>query len=308
MILECVSLSKKYSGRLAVDDFSLQIEAGEVLGLIGPNGAGKSTLIKMMTGLIWPTSGYVTIDGYDVQNQHAKALSRVGAIIEWPSFLSDLSARMNLKLLSGGYGREFERRLEETARFVDMFEFLDCKVRTFSTGMRQRLGIALALLPHSEIVILDEPTNGLDPVGIVEIRRIIREWNSKFGTTVIVCSHLLGEMENICHKIALIDRGKLIASGNISDLLADDSRLVVNVPPESTGTAAEILLRASSEGRIPMQSVSGIDGTLTIRMENECAADVNRILVESGIRVSRLEFRKKTLEDFFLSNVGGAKC
>ena len=211
MSVECFCLTKRYGRKTALEDVSLEINDGGVTGLIGPNGAGKSTLIKLITGLIWPTEGFVLVDGYDAHREHVKAMRRIGAIIEWPSFIPDLTAGMNLDLFSGGHGKQYRAKRNEILRFMELESVLDRKVGAFSTGMKQRLGITLALLPDSEFIILDEPTNGLDPAGIVEIRQIIREYNRRFGVSVMVSSHLLSEVEQICDNLILIDDGKLKA-------------------------------------------------------------------------------------------------
>ena len=207
MLIQTFSVTKRYGRKTVLEDVSFGLDTGEVVGLIGPNGAGKSTLIKLISGLIYPTSGKVMVNGYDVHSQHKIAFRNFGAIIEWPSFYADLTARQNLDLLSGGSGAAYQERLKDVISLVGMERHLNSKVNTFSTGMKQRLGIALALLPDSRVIILDEPTNGLDPGGIVEIREIIREFNRRYGTTVLVSSHLLGEIEQICDKIALIADG-----------------------------------------------------------------------------------------------------
>jgi ABC-2 type transport system ATP-binding protein len=149
MILSCKNLSKRFGKKLAVDNASFELESGDILGLIGPNGAGKSTLLKMIVGLIWPNSGSVNICGYDVYQQHRQAMANLGAIIEWPAFHDELTARTNLKILSGGRGKKYEQKLEDIAAFIDIKDYLDQKVSSFSTGMKQRLGIALTLLPAS---------------------------------------------------------------------------------------------------------------------------------------------------------------
>ena len=213
MSVECFCLTKRYGRRVVLDDVSLEINDGGVTGLIGPNGAGKSTLIKLITGLIWPTEGFVLVDGFDAHREHTKAMRRIGAVIEWPAFIPDLSARANLDIFSGGHGRAYREKRAEILRFMELESVLDRKVGSFSTGMRQRLGITLALLPDSEFIILDEPTNGLDPAGIVEIRQIIREYNRQFGVSVMVSSHLLSEVEQICDHLILIDGGRLKAWG-----------------------------------------------------------------------------------------------
>lgn len=299
-MLECKALSKVYNGRHAVDNVTFTMRTGRVMGLVGPNGAGKSTLLKMFTGLIWPTGGTVSIDGFDVQQNQRRALANVGAIIEWPSFYLDLSARRNLDILSGGNGTEYERKLREIIHMVNLDGRLSDKVGRFSTGMKQRLGIALALLPDSQFIILDEPTNGLDPLGLIEIRRIIRDYNQLFGTTILVTTHLLPEIEQVAHDIAIINRGRLIAHGEIKTLLAGDNILKVFASPLEQ---AFELIRKSE---LPVEFLQLIEGEC-VQMkisDEECAAEVNTLLVKNGIKISRLGIKRKTLESFFLESTG----
>jgi len=297
-VLQCNGLVKKFGKKVAVNQLSLTLEAGKILGIIGPNGAGKSTLIKMITGLIWPDEGNVTILGKDVHRDHVRAMRKTGAIIEWPAFIPYLSARRNLSILSGGHGKEYERRLAEITDFVELTGRLDDQVGVFSTGMKQRLGIALALLPHSQFIILDEPTNGLDPGGIVEIRTIIREFNKQYGTTIILTSHMLGEIEQICHDIAIINHGVIAAKGTIDELLHKEKIIMVNC--DDTDRAEKLLDQAGREGRIPLEKVLREDRNLMLQVTVDCAADINRILVENGLAVSRLTMKQKRLEEFFL--------
>lgn len=312
-VLNCVGLTKRYGRKPVLENLSLTLASGRVLGLLGPNGAGKSTLLKLITGLIWPSVGYVEIGGHNVHTDHGPALRQLGAIIEWPNFLPDLTARQNLAILSGGHGESYRRRLQEITGFVNIDYALDAKVRTFSTGMKQRLGIALALLPDSEFVILDEPTNGLDPAGIVEIRQIIRAFNREYGTTVIVSSHLLGEIEQICDDIAILQHGRLIAHGELHELLRQAAELEIGCDrPEE---AAAMLRQAATE-RFPELAAVEIDaeGILLVRLQGDAealAAQLNGFLVGSGFAVRRLALRHYSLEDYFLAEIdrnGGAPC
>ena len=214
MSVECFCLTKRYGRRVVLDDVSLEINDGGVTGLIGPNGAGKSTLIKLITGLIWPTEGFVLVDGFDAHREHTKAMRRIGAVIEWPAFIPDLSARANLDIFSGGHGRAYREKRAEILRFMELESVLDRKVGSFSTGMRQRLGITLALLPDSEFIILDEPTNGLDPNQIVEVRRLIREIAK--DRAVLISTHILPEVQAVCDYIMMIEHGQKVFEGTIN--------------------------------------------------------------------------------------------
>ena len=311
MSVECFCLTKRYGRRLALDDVSLEIGDGGVTGLIGPNGAGKSTLIKIITGLVWPTEGFVLVDGFDAHREHTKAMRRIGAVIEWPAFIPDLTARQNLDIFSGGHGAGYRAKRAEILRFMELDTALDRKVGTFSTGMRQRLGITLALLPESEFIILDEPTNGLDPAGIVEIRQIIREYNRKFGVSVMVSSHLLSEVEQICDHLILIDDGKLKAWGEIGELLGN-GRPVLLVGVDRPAKAAALLRKNAESGTLPLEAVElAEEGRLRLELAGPCAGLVNRLLVEAGFEVTLLASERRGLEAFFLRQTtakGGESC
>lgn len=303
MSVECFNLTKRYGRKVVLNDVSLKINDGGVTGLIGPNGAGKSTLIKLITGLIWPTEGFVLVDGFDAHREHTKAMRRIGAVIEWPSFIPDLSARANLDIFSGGHGRAYQEKRAEILRFMELESVLDHKVSSFSTGMRQRLGITLALLPDSEFIILDEPTNGLDPTGIVEIRQIIREYNKQFGVSVMISSHLLSEVEQICDHLILIDDGRLKASGEIGELLDNRPRLCLRTDRPEFVVA--FLQRAVAEKTLPQCSIENRSGDLLLDLDESYAGKINRLLVENGFNVTHLAVERQTLENFFLNETTG---
>ena len=306
MILSCNNLSKRFGKKLAVDNASFELNSGDIMGLIGPNGAGKSTLLKMIVGLIWPNSGSVNICGHDVYQQHHLAMANIGAIIEWPAFHDELTARTNLKILSGGRGKEYQQKLENIADFIDIKGYLDQKVGSFSTGMKQRLGIALALLPDSKFIILDEPTNGLDPGGIIEIRSIIREYNRQFGTTILITSHMLGEIENICSKVVIINEGKIITSGSMSELLENET--CIEVIPDKIPESISLLQDAKDKGLLPISFIGDCRDKLQIELNAPCAAEINALLVKNGIMVKSLLTKRKNLESFFMekTNSGNA--
>jgi ABC-2 type transport system ATP-binding protein len=303
VLVECEGLKKRFGKKQAVKGIDLSIDEHDIFGLIGPNGAGKSTLIKMMTGLIWPDEGWVSINGYDVHEEHMNAMHKVGAIIEWPAFIPYLTARQNLQMLSGGSGEEFEKELEDVADFVNMKGNLDRKILGFSTGMKQRMGIALSLIPKSRFVILDEPTNGLDPNGIAEVRDIIKERNDKFGTTIVLSSHLLGEIESICNKIAIVHNGEVVVCGNIQELLK--GRRYVTVRSDNSEKAFDIIREKIKTENLPGKDPSMNNGTVRFEVTENCAADVNTALVNSGIRVSHISCDAQTLEQYFAEITGG---
>ncbi len=299
MTIECFCLTKRYGKKTALQDVSLEIRDGGVTGLIGPNGAGKSTLIKLITGLIWPTEGFVLVDGFDAHREHTLAMRRIGAVIEWPSFIPDLTARQNLDVFSGGYGPAYRAKREEILKFMELNGVQERKVGTFSTGMRQRLGITLALLPDSQFIILDEPTNGLDPGGIVEIREIIREYNRRYGVTIVVSSHLLAEIEQICDHLVLITGGNLRAWGPIGELLGE--RIYLRVEVDRPEEAERFLAAQAAAGGLPARSVRrGEDGRLLLELTEALPAAVNSALYREGFAVSHLAIERQNLENYFL--------
>lgn len=297
MILCCENLGKRYGRQEVLSGINLEVQRGEVLGLLGPNGAGKSTLIKLITGLIWPSSGRVSVHGYDVHSEHRQAMGRLGAIIEWPAFIPELTARHNLAMLSGGHGAAYRQKMADICATVGMIPHLDRRVGTFSTGMKQRLGIALALLPDSDLVILDEPTNGLDPSGIVEIRELIRTFNRDLGVTVLVSSHLLGEVEQVCHRVAILHRGHLLCCESLDVLLGRQSGGWL-IQCDNPTAALERLHVAGWD------AVDNANGGILIRgCAAEGAAAANRLLNEAGFKVWHLARQQPTLEEFFLNEV-----
>ncbi len=302
-MLKCSNLSKRYPGGHGVFDVNLEVKEHDIFALLGPNGSGKSTLIKMITGLVWPDDGEVCINGYDVHNEHHMALKRVGAIIEWPAFIPYLTARQNLKVFTGAYGKDFESRMTEVVEMVNMASRLDDKVINFSTGMKQRLGLALALLPDSSLVILDEPANGLDPNGIIEIRGLIKEFNRKFGATVFLTSHLLGEVEQICDRMAIIHRGRLAAAGSIQELLGKCITVCISADPAAEAMAC--LEKLKLEKECPILSLRAEDGRIIVESDRDCSADINALLVGRGIRVSSICQEKQRLESFFMRVTDG---
>lgn len=301
-VLECRNLTKRFGKRTAVSGVSFSINEGDILGLAGPNGAGKSTLLKMITGLIWPDEGQVLIRGIDVHQQHSQAMRQVGAIIEYPSFITDLSGRRNLDILSGGHGREYRRKQDEIIRFVELENRVDEKVCRYSTGMKQRLGLALVLLPDSQFIILDEPTNGLDPGGMVEIRSLVLEYNQRYGTTVLITSHLLHEMENLCSSAAILSQGQLVAFGPIKELLKIGShiRIVCDRPEDAISLLSGL---PGIENNIELRP----DGSIIVLQDSERAAELNRELVNAGFPVHRLETDRQSLEDFFMTTIQKAE-
>jgi ABC-2 type transport system ATP-binding protein len=289
-LVEVNGLTKRYGDTLAVDGVDLRVLAGQVYGFLGPNGAGKTTTLRILTGLIAPTSGDVRVLGG--RPGQSDVLGRTGSMIESPAFYPYLSGLDNLRLLAE-YAVVPRRRIDEVLELVDLADRAKDRFSTYSLGMKQRLGVAAALLKDPELVILDEPTNGLDPAGMRDMRRLIRELGTG-GRTVLLSSHLLGEVQQICDRVGIINSGRMVAEHNV-DELRGEQELVVRAEPRQR--AQEIL---ASFG-----NVHQYDETLRLKVAPERAAEVNRRLVEAGIEVSELRSTERALEDVFFELTTG---
>lgn len=292
-VLETEDLTKRFGRRVAVADLSMRVERGNIFGFLGQNGAGKSTTIRMVLGLVRPTSGRVRLLGHDMAKHPLWALARTGAIVETPAFYESYSGLQNLRLLAAMSGGVDQKRLNQVLDIVGLRARANDKVRVYSHGMRQRLGIAQALLPTPEVIILDEPTDGLDPQGIHEVRALIRRLRDELNLTVLLSSHLLNEVEQTCDRVAIIDHGRLLYQGTIKALI--DKEKTVKLTVDRIEEAYAIL---SAD---PALAVSR-NGTqsLYVKMADDRIPDVNRLLVERGIRVMELSPQRETLEQVFL--------
>jgi len=228
-------LCKRYGKREAVVDVSFKMLRGEVFGFLGPNGAGKTTTIRMLVGLIRPTAGRVFVAGRDLTREREAALRRMGCIVESPDFYEFLTGRENLEHFARMIDRAALARIDEVAELVRIRERLDDRLGTYSLGMRQRLGIAQALLGAPDVMVLDEPANGLDPAGIRELRLLLRRLADDKGLAVFVSSHLLGEVERMCDRIAIVHRGRALAEGTLAELTRDGTRSLEDVFLDVTG-------------------------------------------------------------------------
>jgi len=303
------ALTKRYGNQAAVDRLELEVPRGALYGFLGPNGAGKTTLIRMALGLVRPTSGQVEVLGEPVTDPRARAraLRRVGALVEEPGFWKGLSGRRNLECFARAAGPREDRdarlgRIDEVLRLVDLSGAAGKRVKAYSQGMRQRLGIAAALLGSPGLLMLDEPTNGLDPQGMREIRLLLRRLSDE-GTTVFVSSHLLWEVEAMCDTVGVLARGRLVAEGPPSNLRPSGNRVRVQVDDEA---AARLVLAGQ-----PGVTVDGDvrDGRLVVRLAPPATAgSVNAALVREGVEVSELVAEHERLEDVFLELVGDAEA
>jgi ABC-type multidrug transport system ATPase subunit len=292
LILQTKAVTKRFGNRVAVDHVSLSVQCGDIFGFLGQNGAGKSTLIRMALGLVRPTSGRLFLCGHDVSKHPLRALGRVGAIVESPAFYENFSGFDNVRMLAALSGGVSRKRISETLELVGLRDRAQDPVRKYSHGMRQRLGIAQALLPHPEFIILDEPTDGLDPQGIQEIRNLLPRLRDELGLTIMLSSHLLHEVERVCNRIAIIDAGRLLYEGRIADLPAER---LLKITAEPLELAYQVLqgedIRVSRNG----------SNSLYAKVPRECIPRVNALLVENGIRVTELSAHTETLEEVFLS-------
>ena len=296
MILETKNLTKSFGLRKAVDGLNLEIPDGSVYGFLGPNGSGKSTTIRMMTGLISPDEGEVYIQGNSVQKMGNKALSRVGALIERADFHKHLSGKTNLEMLGRLDGTDMSRVQYVLDRTGLRYRGKD-KVKTYSQGMKQRLGIAQALLSNPRLLILDEPTNGLDPQGMKEVRDLVRELSSE-GITIFISSHLLDEVQKICSHVAMISQGKLKTAGPIEDLLKDSDLLMTEIHVNPLAPAMELLSNQDWVHRCEEKN-----GILNVGIGHDKISDLVQLLVQNNLQISAV-IPRTSLEDVFLSQVG----
>ncbi|HLH63845.1 MAG TPA: ABC transporter ATP-binding protein [Ktedonobacteraceae bacterium] len=292
IILQTIGLTKAYGKRLAVNNLNLEVARGEVFGFLGPNGAGKTTTIRMLLHLIRPTAGEVLLFGEPLQQNAHGLLPRVGALIEQPAFQSYLSGRDNLIAVGGYTGGVSQERVDEVLSIVGLGERGRDRYSTYSLGMRQRLGVGAALLTDPELLILDEPGNGLDPAGIVEMRELIRKL-ARSGKTIFVSSHILAEVRQVCTRIGIIRGGQLIAVGGVEDLLRSTSRWEIEVPnPER---ASQLL------AKVPiLRSVSIENGLVVLNAPSVRGRDLIYYLTQNSIWPESVKRSEEDLEHIFL--------
>ena len=304
-------LSKVFGSRPALHELSLDIPQGQIFGLLGHNGAGKSTTFGMILGQVHPTTGAAFIRGVSVQEHRLRALQGVGAIFETPAFYDYLSGWTNLRIFTSYTRRLPESELRETVRFVGLETRIHDPVRVYSHGMRQRLALAQALLPRPDLVLLDEPAEGLDPEGIHEMRHLILRLNREHGMTVILSSHLLSEVEQVCDRIAVLNQGRMIFEGNWTDLKADTLRYRLEADPWEQ--AAAIITKTPGATLAPPGTANLQIGNSTTSAQAERIltlppghdiADVVAALVQAGIKVRAVEPLKQSLEEIYLELVG----
>ncbi len=292
-LIQTYGLSRRFGAQLAVDELNLLVPAGGVYGFLGPNGAGKTTAIRMLLGLIRPTAGEVQMFGLPLNANRQSLMGRVGALVESPSLYPHLTGRENLEVTRRLIASP--RNLVDVAlKSMNLTKDADRRVREYSLGMRQRLGLALALLNKPDLLILDEPTNGLDPAGIHEMRALIRRMPEEFGVTVFLSSHLLSEVEQIASHIGIIHEGKLLFQGPLAEL-QNKQRIQLNVGVKQPAEAIDCLTKAGWE-------VHQVDGMLSVSARtSDDAVAINSLLVEHRIDVFHLALAQASLEEIFLT-------
>jgi ABC-type multidrug transport system ATPase subunit len=291
LAVETTGLTKRYgTGVLAVSDLNLRVRAGEVYGFLGPNGAGKTTTLRMLSGLLRPTAGSALVAGSPPGTQ--ASLAKLGAMVETPALYPYLSGRDNLRVVAR-YAGVPASRIEPVLEQVDLTDRARHKFRTYSTGMKQRLGVAAALLKQPELLILDEPTSGLDPQGTVEMRALIKNLRQG-GRTVLLSSHLLNEVQLTCDRVGVINKGKLVAEGTVEELRArGGAALLVRAAPLDQA-------RRLLESLVGADKVQLRDNLFRLAVDPAQAAAINRRLVGDGVEVSELRGAEQSLEDVFL--------
>src|ERR1700681_2603150 len=294
--LRAIALSKAYGKRLAVDHLDLQVDRGELFGFLGPNGAGKTTTIRMALGLITPTNGSIEILGLEVRHNRSKVLPRVGALVESPALYGYMSGRNNLRAFADLLGGVRQKRIDEALEIVSLKGRDKDRVKTSSMGMKQRLGLAIALLNDPDLLILDEPANGLDPAGIVEMRDLLRGLAAD-GKTVFISSHVLSEVQQICNRVAIINQGKLVRLAPVAELLEAPGEFEIKVDAPDILASALRLQPWGKEARVE-------HGLVITRAPEDRGRILIAFLVQNGHAPDSVSERQRDLEDIFLSLTG----
>jgi ABC-type multidrug transport system ATPase subunit len=294
-ILQTRQLGKRYKKRWAVKNLNLEVHCSDVFGFLGPNGAGKSTTIRMILSLIKPTEGATEIFGHSLKSHRSEALRRVGGIVEKPDFYQYLSAYKNLEIVGALSGDVKRKRIFEVLDLVGLSDRATDRVKTYSHGMKQRLGIAQALISDPELVILDEPTNGLDPQGMKEVRDLIVHLSRDQKKTIILSSHLLNEIEMVANRMAIIHNGELVVQGDVNTLLDEGEKYVI-LHAEPRQKVLSVLKRQ----KMILKNISEKEGRFEVIMDFALIPELNKALVDAGVQVRAL-IPRRSLEDLFLS-------
>lgn len=292
-VLKCENLCKRFSKKQILKNVSFEINEGDILGFIGPNGAGKTTTIKLMLGLQSITSGKVTINGFDIEKNFTKAIEKVGAIVENPDLYMYLSGYENLKLIANLYKGIDEKRIQEVVKLVKLENRIKDKVSKYSLGMRQRLGIAQAILHKPNLLILDEPTNGLDPEGMKEMRELLTDLAQKEKMAILISSHNLAELDNLCNKVCIIKNGEIIETSDITEIKRESNFIIFEV--EDTKTIKTIIKKSTIID----------EKQFKIDTKKEEIPELVEKLVENKIKIYSIKPEEKSLEQAFFERTGG---
>lgn len=298
-ILECKNLCKDFGKKKILKNVSLKIEEGDILGFIGPNGAGKTTTIKLILGLQGITKGTVSINGYDIQKNFTKAIEKVGAIVENPDMYMYLSGYDNLKLVANLYKGITTERIDKVVKLVKLENRINDKVSKYSLGMRQRLGIAQAILHNPKLLILDEPTNGLDPEGIKEMRELLVKLAQEEKMAILISSHNLAELDNFCNKVCIIKNGEVIETSEISKI-KNDTIKSSRIFETNNSKMIEKLIK-----NIGLDFKKIDDKKIKVNIDKDEVPDLIKCLVENDIKIYEVKEDKKTLEEAFFEKTGG---
>lgn len=307
-VLSVKNVKKRIKNKEIIKGISFEVYTGEIFGFLGPNGSGKTTTIRMLVDLIRPTEGSIEICGFDVRKQHNQAMRHIGCIVENPELYSYLTGWENLEHFARMLPDVDEKRIQEVVEIVSMDARIHDKVRTYSLGMRQRLGIAQALLGRPSLLILDEPTNGLDPQGIKEMREFIQRL-AEGGLSLFVSSHLLSEIQQMCDRVAIISHGKVIQVGAVDELIATGGKVVWSVSPadkaEGLLDASPLVYAIEEIGHDEHMHTQTSVKQIVTQMDKEHVPQISRELMEAGISLYAVEIKNPTLEDLFLSLTEG---
>lgn len=295
LIIEVSNITKSFHARKVIDKISFAAKEGDIIGLLGPNGAGKTTTIKMILNLIKNDDGYIIVDGHNVASETKKALSSIGVTLESPSFYEYLTGFENLKLIANLYKDVNISKIVELLDLVKLSGRANDKVKTYSTGMKQRLGIARALINKPKLIILDEPTNGLDPQGMRDIYNLIQKLSIENKITFLISSHLLHDIENICNKIVIINKGKVLLSGETQFVL-NSNNYTVEIYTDNISKLIEAI-----KGLKSVKYIDHIHDIVRVQLINMTTAELTTYLSKNNICVNKIQKNKMSLEDLFLT-------
>ena len=285
-------LKKEVKQVKALDDVSLEVKEGEIFGLLGANGSGKTTLIKLICNLITKDGGNITVFGKDVEKDRAY-LQDVGAIVEAPTMFKNLTGRENLRYFASLSGGLPEQRIDDILNLVGLRDRADSKFGTYSLGMQQRLGIAQAIMSNPKLLVLDEPINGLDPDGIMQMRELFQKLSKTYGTTILISSHILNEMQELCDRVAILVTGKIVAIKDLKEIVDSTQKVIARIACDKPQEAFDAIEKLKDI------EVKLVDEQVYVRCENEKIALINKELVKQDISIFSITIKKRTLEDIY---------